>query len=1302
MRLLYLILFIATSVSAAAQCLTDFTKLVPEPTQDITQQYGRISMFDNYLAIGLPDYDSLGRLSGVVKIFEKSGTTWKNIATLAPSDPRDAVQFGSAVKLSSNYLLVAGNYYSQKVYVFKKGPDGWQSQTELTSFTAANGRMFGTPYQTQNTIAISDDEQTIAVTDIFYGETSQELTGAIFVYHKQPAQEWNSMIAPVIIRSPETDAVDFGRAGVVIRGDRIITGTPFAPTGNGRLYIFRDATGEFLDLELEAKLSAYASDQTGFLGYNNFAVTPDGIFTTITTGINSSAAENVMAFYEMPASGIWQDMNYTCVFPYHETMVESSTFPVVGTNGDALIVSSRHYDGTKTGYTTLLRKGPSGWCSPVRELVDVNELAPGQVGSAYAAMNAINQSEDIAVALLPHPNVVGSNLALKIISKNASNEWEGTLLASHKKSSAGHWYGRGLLGFEDYMVVGASGDGSIKPNGGAVYIYKKSGTSWNETAKILAPVKNQYDDVFGSALATNGHQLAVGAVGFEDHGRVFIYEKTGVDWSMPELVQEIILPEDILTVYSYGDNLAMNDEWLLIPYVQNSPARVMLAIYRHDGNEWKYNQVVEIGMGNFFARETTLAVAIEDHTVLAGNVILELDNQGTWHMKYFLSPSDPEPMQIAPDFSHWITNGSSFGQSVAISNNTIFIGAPTKDDGATWDVGAIYVYTKKPWESWSNRTESAKILPRIRNERELFGYSIKALGNTLIAGAPGADFNKDGTARNKPGRVYIFQTEDYFWSTITPLLDLTGDSFVKDYFGIAVNLDETDFFIGAPIEDLETGKLSGSVYVTPAPPIIKLVPPVCSSSETIQLFGYPFGGTWTGPGLLDGAQGVFDPKAAGIGEHEFTYTTASCTYVGRLRISVEEPVIPSLLVKSEHVVCQNASVQIPLSIESKNGYQYLWYHRDDVNEPFFPLNQRQASMIATMRGEYKVKMSNTVCAAFSSSVTIKNDSVDLELTPIARICQDPPGGLQLTATPAGGQWSGTGVTSDGRLQTLGISNGPYTLRYQYVSQHQCTYSEVTQYEVDRPAKPIIARAGGNLCQSGEVKLAMTSAPESNTVYTWARKENANSGWLDFNAGVAVTVKSRGVYVARAEDGDCTVSSNEIVVDDNTFKITMWPADKSIVSCNNIPFELTISPDHVSYKWYLADDENAAGTLIYSPDHNSLNVTQSGYYYAVVRSGICEQVTPRKHVTIRPTDELFVPNVFTPNGDTFNDVFEVRSTVDIVRCTISNRYGKTVYSSGPEGQWNGEGHESGVYYWHIIYKTCAGQTGTAKGYVHLIK
>jgi hypothetical protein len=1304
MRLLYLIILIACPLATTAQCLTGFNKLVPEPSLDVTQQFGRISMFGNYLALGLPDNDSLGRLAGVVKIYEKSPAGWKSVATLAPSDPKDALQFGSAVRLSSNYLLVAGSSYAKKVYLFKMPTAGWQSQTELTSFSLANGQLFGTPYQSQNTMAISTDEQTIAITDPFLYQTGQNWSGAVFVYHKQAGDEWNSAITPVMIRAPEDDAADFGRSGVFIQGDRIITGTPFAPTANGRLYVFRDQSGEFLDLQLEAKLSAYGPDKTAWLGYTNFAVTPEGIFTTITVGMDTNDPRNLLAFYEIPSSGSWQDSDYTCVFPYHPEPIRTNSFPVVATNGSDIIVSSRETDGNKTGYTTLIRKGPSGWCDALLELVDSSPFQPGQYNSSYGSINAINQSEDIAVGLLPHPDLAASNVALKIIAKNSSGNWEGELLSSTKKSSAGHSYGRAILGFEDYLFVGASSDGSVKPNAGALYVYKKSGGAWSKTGKILAPVEDRYDDVFGSALATNGTQLAVGAVGFGEHGRVFIYKRNDPDWSNPELVQEIELPEDILTVYSYGDNLAMNDEWLLIPYVQNAPARIMLAAYKYNGMEWRYDQVIEIGFGNLFSKSTTMAVAIEQQTAVAGNVILELNPQGVWQRMYTLSPSDPEAIQIAPDFSHWITNGSSFGQSVAISNNTIFIGAPSKDDGTTWDVGAIYVYTKKPWESWSNRTESAKILPRVRSERELFGYSIKVLGNTLITGAPGADLNKNGTARNKPGRVYIFQTKDYFWQTVTSLLDLTGDSFVKDYFGMAVNLDETDFFISAPIEDLETGKLSGSVYVTPAPPIIQLVPPVCSSFETIKLFGYPFGGTWSGPGLIDAVAGIFDPEAAGIGEHEFTYTTSSCTYEGKLRIRVEQPISPVLLVNREHFVCQQSSVQIPLSVQSENGYQYHWYHRDNPNAQFSPLNKQQSTMTATTRGEYKVKLFNTVCESFSPVITIKNDSIELTLNPLGRICSDALEGETLVATPAGGKWSGPGVTSGGKLLTKSLTNGTYTLTYQYTSTRQCLYQKAIQYQLDRIITPSIKRVSGNLCLEGVVNLGISSALENDVTYSWLKKDVADVVFhaMDQNSE-SIAVNERGTYQVMANDGQCSLVSNQISVEETSVPLEMLPADQSLVVCDQEPFELVINDAGQStYEWYFAEGEDTPWTHLEGNRQNSLNILETGYYYAMVNSGICQQETPRKHVTVKPRGEIFVPNVLTSNGDGYNDFFEIESNMDVLEFRITNRYGKTVFTTGPEGKWSGEGSPVGVYYWTVAYRTCTGETKTMKGFVHLIK
>ena len=1300
-----LVLFcLAFSVSARAQCLTDFSKLVPEPTQDYTLSYGTtFAMHDNYLAVGLPAHDSLGRITGLVYVYEKVVAGWQKIATLAPSDPVDALQFGINVEMSADYILVSSTQYTGgKVYLFRKPITGWETQTELTTFTYPNNNYFGVAWSTGmgNPVAISDDQQTIAITDMMYEHETNNDLGAVFVYHKQPHEEWDGNMVPVMIKSPEDDGNDFGRAGVVIHGDRVITGTPLSPNGNGKLYIYRDPSGEFNNLEFEAGISGEAWPKTFWLGYYTFICTDEGIFAAMATDLDADS-QNIIAFFEKPASGTWSDVNeFTCAFA-PGAGVESESLPVITSNGNDLIVSYQASDGKS--YTTLMKKGSAGWCDPVYENIDVFIPHEGQLRNRYGVVNSASQ-EHAAVGVLPHPGNPQANLSINVLSHNSDDTWASHLLFPRGQTTAGHAYGRAILGFEDFLFVGAPFDGTVKLNAGAVYIYRKTGGTWSKTGKILAPVDESGDNVFGTAFATNGNELAVGATGFGDHGRIFIYRKKQSDWSEVELAQEIQLPEHMLTVFSYGDNVAMNDEWLLIPYVQNSPARIMLAVYKHNGTQWEYSQVVEVGMANLGAKFTTRAVAIEGGTVVAGNVILEQNPDGLWQTRYVLSASDPERAQIASDFSHWIRNGDMFGHAVAISNNSIFISAPTKDYGDTWDVGAVYVYTKKPWEAWSSRTETAKILPRVKEERELFGYSLKVVGNTLLAGAPGADFKVDGSARNKPGRAYVFQTEDYFWQTVTPLLDFTGDSFVKDYFGMSVALDESDFFISAPIEDIETGKLSGSVYVTPAPPIIKLVAPVCSTETSIDLFGYPFGGTWSGPGMIDEAEGIFDPAVAGTGEHIFTYRTESCTYQGKLKIRVESPVDAALTVAPEHFVCESAtSIHVPLAVQAHADHQYLWYYRDDAGEPFFPLNAKQSTLSATYRGEYMAKVFNTVCEAFSPVVSIRNEEVELTLKSVERICQDTSEGIVLDAQPAGGTWTGPGVR-DNKFFSAGLPNGMHTLSYEYRSPLTCRYTDQIPVEIDRVPVPAITRVSGKLCDEGEVKLAMTSATKQNVTYTWQHKpvSTADFSSLDTHE-ISLTVDERGAYRMKAVDGACLVASGAITIDDRTFDLEMKPEGASLKTCDDAAQLLTISdvPGR-TYQWHYAESKDEESTAIRGGQEHQYSADISGYYYAIVHSGICEVVTPGKTVTVQGQDEISFPNIVTANGDEFNEVFTVVTNTEILDVRIMNRYGKVIFAGSRPENWNVHAVAAGVYFALVTYNTCEGEVGRVRGVVQVMK
>jgi gliding motility-associated-like protein len=83
----------------------------------------------------------------------------------------------------------------------------------------------------------------------------------------------------------------------------------------------------------------------------------------------------------------------------------------------------------------------------------------------------------------------------------------------------------------------------------------------------------------------------------------------------------------------------------------------------------------------------------------------------------------------------------------------------------------------------------------------------------------------------------------------------------------------------------------------------------------------------------------------------------------------------------------------------------------------------------------------------------------------------------------------------------------------------------------------------------------------------------------------------------------------------------------------------------------------------------------------------------------------MPNVFTPNGDDYNPLFEPVAIENMLEADlrIINRWGNEVYyTSDVRKGWDGGDEPSGVYYWLMRYEGKNGKTGTRKGWVHLIR
>ncbi|MDN5214093.1 gliding motility-associated C-terminal domain-containing protein [Fulvivirgaceae bacterium BMA12] len=66
-------------------------------------------------------------------------------------------------------------------------------------------------------------------------------------------------------------------------------------------------------------------------------------------------------------------------------------------------------------------------------------------------------------------------------------------------------------------------------------------------------------------------------------------------------------------------------------------------------------------------------------------------------------------------------------------------------------------------------------------------------------------------------------------------------------------------------------------------------------------------------------------------------------------------------------------------------------------------------------------------------------------------------------------------------------------------------------------------------------------------------------------------------------------------------------------------------------------------------------------------------------------EIFIPNIFTPNGDTYNDTFFIRNLPgDGAKLLISNRLGRKIYETDNyQNDWDGEENADGIYFYTIV-------------------
>ncbi|MBL6627241.1 MAG: gliding motility-associated C-terminal domain-containing protein, partial [Cryomorphaceae bacterium] len=219
-----------------------------------------------------------------------------------------------------------------------------------------------------------------------------------------------------------------------------------------------------------------------------------------------------------------------------------------------------------------------------------------------------------------------------------------------------------------------------------------------------------------------------------------------------------------------------------------------------------------------------------------------------------------------------------------------------------------------------------------------------------------------------------------------------------------------------------------------------------------------------------------------------------------------------------------------------------------------------------------------------------------------------------------------------------------------------------------------------LCAGDSVLIGATGNGLS---YQWTWATGAHSG-------VSFYAKDPGTYVVEA-----TGPNNCLSYD--TLKIT-----QIVVTPNAGPDQVVMPGDVVQlnasgglqYYWYA--DKPAYFSDPYNPQAQTRPTSDTTWYYVEVRSALgCWGIDSMMVVQFDPATLLpnlsHVMNVITPNGDGFNDVFDMSEVVQADSCdlVILDRWGAKVYEearyiSGWDGRnAGGDPLPDGTYYYLLL-------------------
>lgn len=327
--------------------------------------------------------------------------------------------------------------------------------------------------------------------------------------------------------------------------------------------------------------------------------------------------------------------------------------------------------------------------------------------------------------------------------------------------------------------------------------------SYAKLQKLL-PDDGKAADQFGYSVAIDGETALVGALkadtkNSKDSGAAYVYSLSSSGWQQQaKLVAEPAYADDTI-----GGNVALkNNTALLGASRRDDKGKDAGAAFAFEkkGDLWLQTQVLtalDAKAGDAFGQ----SIALTEQFLVIGAPHSDSPHKDSGAAYVYIRDKNTWQFQTKLTAIDGAA-GDLFGISVAIDGRTILVGADLNDERAE-KAGAVYAYVFDG-EQWRHQ---AKLMASDGANTDIFGVRVALFADTALISARRDDIAGVGT---DAGSAYIFERRKGKWTQTKKLVAPDGNA--DDRFARGVALNQETALISAMHHDAN-GNNAGALYV---------------------------------------------------------------------------------------------------------------------------------------------------------------------------------------------------------------------------------------------------------------------------------------------------------------------------------------------------------------------------------------------------------------------------------------------------------------------------------------------------------